>query len=233
MSLGDIISAVRGRRRTLIIYDPVSDQLVEQLREHTAPYPLTVERRADGGAFAGHAELTDGDGLTIHTDCSDLSAPVSHQEFEAHFADVLSRIDRTTFTSYDGSQMAATSREIEDRAWRFGHGSLHVGFQCASTLSTQEQVYRDLARKNLDIHAYAVPDKDAPPLEGVNVHLAETDEIAKTWFVVYDGNGDDESKCALIAEERDPGVFCGFWTYDPSVVDEALSHLSARYVAPS
>lgn len=231
MNLGEIITAVRERRRTLVVYDPVSDRLVERLREHLAPYPLTVERRSDGGASEGCVELADCDGSTVRVDCSDLPTPLTHRAFETAFGGVLSRIDRTTFASYDAAQMAATSREIEDRAWRYGRGSLHAGFQRTSTLATQERVYRHLARKDLDVHAYAVPEGDTPSVDGVDVHLVEDDEIAKTWFVVYDGDGDDESKCALVAEERDPGVFCGFWTYDSAVVDATLSHLSTRYVA--
>lgn len=232
MNLRDIAAAVRGRERTLVVYDPASDQLVEQLREYVAPYPLTVERRSDGDR-SGCAELTGSDGGTVRVDCSKLSTPMTHEEFDAEFADVLSRIDRTTFASYDRAQMDATSREIEDRAWRFGRGCLHAGFQRTSVLETRKRVYRDLARKRLDIHAYAVPDGDAPAVDGVCVHLVEDDEIERTWFVVYDGDGDDDSKCALVAEERDPGVFRGFWTYDPRVVDAALSHLSSRYAAPA
>jgi hypothetical protein len=231
MSLRDIITAVRERRRTLVVYDPAPDQLVEQLREYAAPYPLTVERRAAGESLSGHVELTDSDGGFVRTDCSGLPSPLTNEAFERQFRDVLSRIDRTTFSSYDGRQMAATSREIEDRAWRYGRGSLHAGFQRASTLGTQERVYSDLASKDIDIHAYAVPDRDAPRPDGVTVHLVDDAEIASTWFVVYDGAGDDESKCALLAEERDPGVFRGFWTYDPDVVDSVLSHLSTRYAS--
>ncbi|SFR42255.1 DICT sensory domain-containing protein [Halogeometricum limi] len=229
MALRDIIGSVRERERTLVLYDPASDHLVEQVREYLAPYSVAVESRSHGGTLSGHAELVHEDGSRLFTDCSSLSSPLTQDAFEACFGDALTRIDRTTFSSYDGSQMVATSREIEDRAWRYGHGSLHAGFQRVSALQTQEQVYRDLARKQLDIHAYAVPDADAPPLDGVDVHLVEDDEIAKTWFVVYDGGGDDDAKCALLAEERDPDVFRGFWTYDPAVVDAILSHLAARY----
>ncbi|MDS0292889.1 DICT sensory domain-containing protein [Halogeometricum luteum] len=233
MSLRDIVAAVGERERTLVLYEPVSDRLLEQVREYLAPYPLTVERRDGGESLSGTAELTDGDGSWVRTDCSDLAAPATPQEFEATLSDVLTRIDRTTFTSYDGARMASASREIEDRAWRFGRGTLHAGFQRASALRRQAEVYRRLARTDLDVHAYAVPEGDAPTLDDATVHLVDDEEIAATWFVVYDGGGDDASKCALLAEERDPDVFRGFWTYDPRVVDDVLAHLSNRYGAPA
>ncbi|MDS0298730.1 sensor protein [Halogeometricum sp. S1BR25-6] len=233
MSLRDIVAAVGERERTLVLYEPVSDRLLEQVREYLAPYPLTVERRDGGESLSGTAELTDGDGSWVRTDCSALSAPLTPEAFEAALSDVLTRIDRTTFTSYDGARMVSASREIEDRAWRSGSGTLHAGFQRASALRRQAEVYRRLARKNLDIHVYAVPEGDAPTLDGATVHLVDDEEIAATWFVVYDGDGEDASKCALLAEERDQNVFRGFWTYDPRVVDDVLSHLSNRYVAPA
>jgi hypothetical protein len=43
--------------------------------------------------------------------------------------------------------------------------------------------------------------------------------------VAYDGDGDDGDKSVLLAQERDPNEFYGFWTDDPSVVDETIDRV--------
>jgi len=61
-----------------------------------------------------------------------------------------------------------------------------------------------------------------PDLGDGTVHAVETDEIAQTWFVVFDGGGNPTQKSALLAHERRPGQFYGVWTYDGVIVDLAL-----------
>jgi DICT domain-containing protein len=39
----------------------------------------------------------------------------------------------------------------------------------------------------------------------------------------------DDNKCALLAEERAPREFYGFWTYDPDTVDWILDYLDSTY----
>jgi DICT domain-containing protein len=138
-------------------------------------------------------------------------------------------MDETMFTSWSIEQMVAASREIEDRAWRVGEGSLHAGFQYLSTLRGELPVYERLGSKNLDVHAYAAPDEDPPEHEGFTLHIERAEEIEKSWFVVFDGDGVDENKCALLAEEREPRKFYGFWTYDPDTVDWIIDHLESTY----
>jgi DICT domain-containing protein len=55
----------------------------------------------------------------------------------------------------------------------------------------------------------------------------DNDEIATVWFVIFDGAGQDLAKTALLAEERSPGSYYGFWTYDPVFVDRIIDHLNA------
>jgi hypothetical protein len=33
----------------------------------------------------------------------------------------------------------------------------------------------------------------------------------------------------LLAEEREPGGFYGFWSYDPETVDDVIDYLTERY----
>ena len=63
----------------------------------------------------------------------------------------------------------------------------------------------------------------------LTIHVERSDEIRESWFVVYDGGGVDVNKCALVAEEREPRSFYGFWTYDPETVDWLLEYLSETY----
>jgi DICT domain-containing protein len=151
----------------------------------------------------------------------------------ASYESVLDHLDETMFTSFSKGRMLAASREIEDRAWRIGSGELHSGFQMVSVLAGELDVYERLgSRDDLHVHAYAYPDTDLPDCEHFTLHPERTDEIAESWFVAYDGGGVDAAKCALLAEERLPGSFYGFWTYAPETVDTIVDHLRSTYAAP-
>jgi DICT domain-containing protein len=144
---------------------------------------------------------------------------------------VLRHLKETTFTSYDTEQMLYASREIEDRARRVGGGTVHAGFQRCSVMADQQTIYTDLTEQGLDVHAYGIPDATEPDLGGGHLYTVDTDEIAKTWFVIFDGAGEATQKSALIAEERNQNSFFGFWTYDAKIVDTALEYLERRYVS--
>jgi hypothetical protein len=69
---------------------------------------------------------------------------------------------------------------------------------------------------------------DAPTLDGVTVHLADVDELRRTWFVVFDGGGDPSARSADLAlAEGQSGVL----TYDGDVGQSVRDHLRNRYVA--
>jgi len=150
---------------------------------------------------------------------------------DVRYEPVLGHLKETTFTSHDTAQMLYASREIEDRARRVGEGAIHAGFQRLSLLAEQASIYTDLAARGLDVHAYGTPDEPPPDIDGGTIHAVENDEIAETWFVVFDGGGEDLQKSALLAEERDEGSFYGAWTYDPAIVDGILDHLEGTYLA--
>ncbi|MFC7057641.1 DICT sensory domain-containing protein [Halovenus salina] len=147
---------------------------------------------------------------------------IADKEYEG----ILGPLKETTFTSYDSEQLLYVSREIEDRARRMGNGSIHAGFQQCSVMADQRRVYTDLARRGIDVHAYGVPDTEPPDFGPGHIHPIQTDEIAETWFVVFDGGGTDAQKSALLAQERDEDFFYGVWTYDPEFVDHVLDYLT-------
>ncbi|WP_338740149.1 DICT sensory domain-containing protein [Haloplanus salilacus] len=164
--------------------------------------------------------------LITHSPVSPDEVGVVDTEYEA----VLGHLKETTFTSYDHERMFYASREIENRAHRVGYGTIHAGFQRCSIMNRQQPTYRALAQRGLDVHVYGVPDATPPDIDRGQVHTSETTEIAATWFVVFDGAGDDTQKSALVAEEQAEDNFYGVWTYDPVIVDRALDHLERTYV---
>ena len=128
---------------------------------------------------------------------------------DGEYERLLGHLKETTFTSSDTEQLVYASREIEDRARRTGRGTVHAGFQQCSVMSEQRSVYTDLARRGVAVYAYGVPDARPPTLGPGHVRAASTDEITETWFVAFDGGGDETQKTALLAHERDDGTFDG------------------------
>jgi hypothetical protein len=124
----------------------------------------------------------------VPTGAGDLG--IADREYES----VLRHLKETTFTSYDTQQLLYASREIEDRARRVGQGSIHTGFQRCSVIAEQRSIYADLARRGVSVHAYGVPDATPPDLSSGHVHTVSTDEVAETWFVVFDGGGNNTQR---------------------------------------
>jgi len=234
MSLTELITGVEDHEKTLTVFN-ASKETIETLREQFHDRNVSVSgEHTPSGKPAAFTVLADGDEFVAAADTESVLADDEEVEpnFEGEaYRPILDHLDETMFTSYDIEQMVAASREIEDRAWRIGKGTLRSGFQRLSILSGQMDIYEQLAEKgSLDVHAYAVPDADVPEHEtDLTIHVERSDEIERSWFVAYDGAGVDVNKCALLAEEREPRSFYGFWTYDPSTVDWILDHLESTY----
>jgi len=132
------------------------------------------------------------------------------------------------FVSLSRRQPLATSYELEDRAWRTGHGRLHAGFQRAATLEVQADIYRDLATTtDIDAHCYVPPGTSTDPLGDVpaTVHTDMTDELAGYWVLLYEDGDDGSQNCALVARETKYGHYRGVWTYDHTLVAAAFDAL--------
>ena len=235
MSLTELIAGVEAHEKTLTVFN-ADAATVEAVRERFRDRNLTVAAdRTESGAPEPFVVLADDDAFLTAASADDVlgsDRAGTTPEFEAEtYRPVLDHLDETLFTSYDAGQMVAASREIEDRAWRVGSGSLYAGFQRLSILEEQLPIYRRLAeRGGLSVHAFAAPDGDVPEHDSdLTIHVERSDEIARSWFVVYDGAGVDVNKCALLAEEREPRSFYGFWTYDPDTVDWMVEHLESTY----
>lgn len=234
-SIRSLVGDVESGGGTLSVYEPSTPSVTDRLEAHFGPQRVDVElaESVGGNTPANFAVLHD-DGDFVAA--SDLDVVESVLAFEAglvrnpdldadEYPAVLAHEDTTTFRSYSKPRMVLASREVEHAAHRGGAGELRAGFQRLSTMADQWSLYRRLADRGLDVHAYGVPDWEPPTDAAVEFHRTDDPEIRDSWFVAYDGDGDDARKAALIAVEGDDGTFRGFWTYDADLVDEFFAYL--------
>jgi len=237
MGLFELIAAVDDEEKTLTVFNPEAG-VTTALREHFADRNLAIEESESDAGPRNYAVLSRGEEFLAAIDVSDVLGDRNGVEpgfTRETYEVVLDELDETMFTSYDTERMVAASKEIEDRAWRGSTGELHAGFQTCSRFASQADVYEHIAQRgSLDVHVYAHPEGnegfEPPPTP--TLHLSTATEIHDTWFVAYDGVGVDATKCALLAEERLPGSFYGFWTYDSETVDAIIRHLRSTYSLP-
>ncbi|WP_418282430.1 DICT sensory domain-containing protein [Halorubrum sp. DTA98] len=243
MSLIELIAGVEASEATLTVFN--ADPAVrETLAEHFADRNVRVVAAETDAGPDEFAVLARDEAFVTAVSIDDLLPERNPDATGTSSTDgdgrprrtgrpVLDRMDETLFTSYSNADMVAASREIEDRAWRVGDGELHAGFQTLDVLTGEARTYSRLATlADLDVHAYAAAEGDAPEADRYTVHIERAPEIRETWFVAYDGGGFDDAKCVLLAEEREPGRFYGFWSYDPETVDEVIDYLTDRYGSP-
>jgi len=237
MGLFELIAAVDDAEKTLTAFNPEAG-VAPALREHFADRNLAIEIAENDAGPRNYAVLSSDDQFLTAIDVSDVLGDrrgVDPDFTRETYEEVLDELDETMFTSYDTQRMVAASKEIEDRAWRGAAGGLHAGFQTCGRFASQADSYEHIARRgSLDVHIYAHPKGgegfESPP--GPTLHRSTATEIRDTWFVAYDGGGVNEAKCALLAEERMPGSFYGFWTYDSGTVDAIIDHLRTTYAVP-
>jgi len=243
LGLRDTIEYIRHHQKEFRLFNvDQSDAIHEELGTffQTQNVRITADRTASGKPTE-IGVLSDATGVLAVVDVSTLrdlledvptgagDLGIADEEYER----VLRHLKETTFTSRDTEQLLYASREIEDRARRVGRGSIHTGFQRCSVIAEQRSIYADLARRGVSVHAYGVPDATPPDLGFGQVHAVSTDEVAETWFAVFDGGGNDTQKTALLAHERDEDAFYGVLTYDPGFVDHILEYLNRSFDSPS
>lgn len=155
---------------------------------------------------------------------------------EVETPDVIAQLDDVTFDVERRNKLLLIhiSRHIERMALETDGGVLHSSFQELSRLYRERgtlAAYRRLADASVDVHVYGLPDHDPDRLpDGLRIHNRETDEIRNSWFVVHDGDGDDDRKAALVATETGPNEYTGYWTFEPDRVDPILEYIDETYV---
>ena len=235
VTLRAFVEEVADGSRSITVYAPERD---DTLARHFETRGATVDHEplpddgsggfvvvADDGEFVGSLPRRDARRL-FSPGASDLELGS-----ERGVGLPLNLLADTTFVAFDPRKLLAASREIEDRAYRQGRGTLRVGFQSQSALASQREGYEMLTREtDLDVHVYVSADWDSA-VPGATVHAEAAEEIGQFWLVVFDGGGDDRQACALLAEATDdePGSFRGFWTYDPGRVAALDSYLAETY----
>ena len=239
MALADFLDDVARRRKTLTVFAP---ERYQRLADHFESRNVTVEHESlpDDGSGGFVVVTEDGEfvGSVGGDAVGELVAPqtafgIAPSDATRALLDLLAD---TTFVSFDGRQMLAAAREIEDRAYRYGRGTLRTGFQSLSALRSQERVYELLAGEtDLDVHVYGRPDWQ-PEIPGVSVHAEDAPEIGHFWFLIYENDADEQAS-ALVAEEAttrlggtgEARTFSGFWTYDAGIVAELDDYLRETY----
>ena len=235
MSFDSLLDAVADARKTIVIYTP-TDAGTELAERFSTRNASVLVRQSPAAVPAGFVVVRDGDeflGALALEDLLGFLAPTVHPPWELGEADpgyraIFDLLDDTLFVSLDRRQLLATAREIEDRAWRVGRGTLRVGFQRRRAFERQREMYRELAATtDLDVHVYLRADTvdddfDPGPL---TLHTGPADTVGRYWFLLFDGGGDALQTCGLVAEEYSPDRYRGFWTYDPALVATATDSL--------
>jgi hypothetical protein len=242
--LDDALESVERERKRLEVYTAETDVAAE-LERQFATRNVAVDYRRTAAFNEGFVVVRDADGTfrgTLGIDQFDaVLSPETHppwvlERAETETGELFDFLENTLFASYDRRQMLAATREIEDRAWRTAEGNLYAGFQRETAFEAQRAHYRDLsARGELSVTVFVDDDWDGPlegPSEGPSV-VSASGEIGRFWFVVFDGGSSEHQACALVAEERRPGRYYGFWTYDPALVGELAAHLEGAYDVPN
>lgn len=238
MSLREIVDSVERREKTLTVFNPDDGEaVVDDLADYFGDRNLEVRGESTPSGRPREFAVLDVDGVVLSavelSALRDLVASVptgldSEPVEDEAYSEVLQHVSEQTFTSYSTEEMTAATREIEDRAHRVGSGTMHVGFQTLRNLRVQADRYRDLAELGLDLTLYATPDGDVPDVRSADVVVTDAPDVEDHWFVAFDGGDAKRQECALLAEERAPGQFYGFWTYDPDVVERIFDELRGR-----
>lgn len=152
--------------------------------------------------------------------------------------DVITQLSETLFRlrGYPESHteklvLTLISRYIEYQAWVQEAGTLRTSFQRLSLLD-EERGTRDVYDRlgdcsTLDVHVYGIPDWDPPETLGVTIHGVSDEEIARNWFVIYEG--DDRPGVAMLAVEVGPNEWRGFWTVDQNEIGRINQYVRQAY----
>ena len=152
--------------------------------------------------------------------------PGERDEISEGYRVLFEILEKTVVSGMSRREFLAVSREIEDRAFRVGEGTLRVSFQTLSNFESQLDVYRTLATEtDLTIHIIGVEDWTPPAFAGITYHAEAVQGFEPYWALAFDGGADGTQACGLVAEELSDG-YTGFWTSDSSIVGEIAAALN-------
>ncbi|MDS0477865.1 DICT sensory domain-containing protein [Natrinema sp. 1APR25-10V2] len=231
-SLGECIERIETNRKTLRVCNASDDAELDLVTSFFDPHDLEVEIVDAAGRPSDTVDLL-AEGRRVASSPLEV---VSHyaRAWEESMAlglradppAVVTELRDNYFESYDKQRMVMASRIVEFQAWNVGSGELHAGFQQLSKLDHQPEVYRNLASSAVDVHVYGEPDREPLPSLDLTVHGSDEEEVARHWWVAYDGDGDDDEKVVLLAQERGENQFYGFWTERSGIVDDVIDRMA-------
>lgn len=238
-SLRDVFAMVAQQRKTLEVYTADEEIASEIDSQFGTRNVRVVHIPLASGDRTGFVIIRNADGefrgaLGIEH-LRALLSPDIHPPWELDtdrdYADIFDFLDNSLFASFDKPQMLATAREIEEHAWRADDGTLFAGFQRRQAFDKQTGVYTTLAEQtSLSITVFIEDDWPGSALpDTVKVVTAGAEEIGAFWLVLFDGGESELGAAGLVAEERDPGEYYGFWTYDQMIVDSIMGYLETEY----
>ncbi|MFP8958122.1 DICT sensory domain-containing protein [Natrialbaceae archaeon A-CW3] len=234
-ALADAFGRVERRQKTLEVYtadDAVRSELERQFStrnvqivHHAFPSKTDlgfVVVRDSNGEFRAALGLEKLEAIIS----PEIEPPWELSDLDS--ADVFDFLDNTIFTTYDRRQMLAATREIEERAWRTDSGTLYAGFQTSSAFGKQATIYDRLDHdSNVSVRVFIEDDTPFAIESGSSLEVTTSvgSEIGEHWFVLFDGGPTDRNASGLLARERKPGRYYGFWTYEPEFVDEIMTYI--------
>jgi len=127
--------------------------------------------------------------------------------------------------------LIVVSRRIEQLAYSYGEGTHRVSFQRLSRLEDERgtrEVYDTLATTDVDVHIYGRPDWVPSPQFPVTMHGGYQEDFRNSWFVLYDPPPEkvgEYDSAVLVAVEREPGTWDGFWTDRRDVVADVAAYV--------
>lgn len=183
-----------------------------------APF-LSVERN---GEFVGVISIETVERLLEPP----IVRPESHDGLSPAYRALFEVLEDTVYTSMKRAELAAISGEIEDRAHRFGAGTLHAGFQRLSTFQPRVATYRRLAANGVDVHVYGKPNWEPPTIPGVTYHTCSGGSLVRFWVLAFESGPRSDQYCGLLAREEVNG-YTGFWTDEAETVEELRRGLEA------
>lgn len=244
-SLHELIDRLAGERQLLTIYNYGGDSALRETLEAYFSRLNVAVRTADTSVD------TPRDTAVLHQGSEPVDmAPVGALERTVRIQDeddaeafaaterpsLLRRAENDVYrVDDDGKQfLIDISRLVEQQALDAGRGTLYTGFQQLGRIEDEygtRRIYERLAASPVEIHLFGAPG-EVPNAQEYHLHAEAGGELTDTWFVVFDGDGADHRKVALVCEETDPGRYRGFWTRRPALVEEAIGYLQERYPVP-
>lgn len=119
--------------------------------------------------------------------------------------------------------LTTISRYIERLALESTGGKHRASFQRLSRIDDEigtRYVYERLAESPVDTHVYGIPDWTPPPEFDVTMHGGWKEAFQQSWFVSFVPESDADEHAALVAQETEPRVYEGFWTFDAERIAE-------------